>query len=160
MSISSALPTGPTAELREDLDGAFRLPVWGSKLGLGSSLRLNFGQAHMGDPRFGQWYGAWHLWIYFAAWRIETPGSVLGACEDSREEMERAIVSLDGKVLSECDVDIPSLSPTFHFSDGTRLRTFTHYNMEGGGEQWMLFRRDGMVRVVGPGYSWNLQRQQ
>ncbi len=154
-SISGSL-AGPAVDLRADLSGAFGSPVWGSRLGPGSSLRLNLGQAHQGNPKFGQWYGEWHLWISFAAWRIETPGSVLGACEDRRDDMERAVLALDGKVLVDCDVDLPSLSPIFCFADGTSLRTFLHYSREDGGEQWTLSRPDRMVRVVGPGYSWNL----
>lgn len=142
-------PVDPAADLHADLDGAFGLPAWGSRLRVGTSMALNFGQPLPDKTQRGQW----RLSIRYAAWRIETPDAVLAGSEDTREEMERAIAMLDGKVLIDADIDLPSLSATFFFADSTRLRTFCHSRDD---DHWVLFRPDGKARVIGPNYSWTL----
>jgi len=97
--------------------------------------------------------GRWHLNVVSAFWRLETPDSVLVASFHDREEVERAVAALDGRVLVGADVESPSLSAAFFFGDGTRLRLFP---VARNCDQWALVRPDGMVRDAGPDYSWAL----
>jgi hypothetical protein len=90
-----------------------------------------------------------------AAWRIETPDTVLAASGADREEMLKGVAALDGKVLAGSDVEPPSMSATFFFADGTRLRLFTTSQRR---DQWLLFRPDEMIRVADADYSWKLKR--
>ncbi|MCL2089685.1 MAG: hypothetical protein FWH11_00405 [Micrococcales bacterium] len=151
MDSHSVASMGPAADLRADLVGAFGLPVWGAVIRTGPSFALNLGQPDLVDPQRGQW----RLWVYSAAWRIETSSAVLGASEYDRESREAAIVMLNGKALVGVDVETPSLSAVFDFSDGVRLRTFSFTRNY---HHWVLFRPDGMVRVAGPASSWGLEQ--
>ncbi|MCL2453971.1 MAG: hypothetical protein FWD18_01520 [Micrococcales bacterium] len=114
---------------------------------MGTSIALNFGLPLPDKARRGQW----RLSTYYAAWRIETPHAVLAGSEDSREEMENGVATLEGKVLLDSAVETPSLSAIFFFADEIRLRTFCYTREE---DHWALFRPDGMVRVAGSGYAW------
>lgn len=150
----------PAADLRADLTGAFGLPVWGSRMsgfGIGSIFMLEIGQPRLvhNTPRMQLWWGQWHLGVHMATWRIETPDAVLAASGADREEMKRGVAALDGKVLVDSGVEAPSMSATFFFADGTRLRLFTASRDR---DQWRLFRPDEMIRVVGTDYSWALKR--
>ncbi len=149
MNNPSAPAAGPGVDLRADLSEAFGLPLWGSRLCAEYSFVTNIGEQRPHRPRMGQW----HLNVLFAFWRLETPDSVLVANFHDRHEMERGVAALDGKVLIGADVEFPSLSATFFFGDGTRLRLFT---VSRHVDQWALVRPDGQVRDAGPGYSWAL----
>ncbi|MCL2850377.1 MAG: hypothetical protein FWE61_10080 [Micrococcales bacterium] len=150
MSSPSDPTTGPAADLRSDLAGAFGLPLWGSRLCDGYSFVTNIGEPRPDRPRMGQW----HLNVVFAFWRLETPDRVLVAnFHDRDEKMKQGIATLDGKVLVGADVETPSMSATFFFGDGTRLRLF---NASRNFDQWALVRPDAMVRDAGPDYSWEL----
>lgn len=150
MNDSSLQMTGPAADLHADLTGAFGLPVWGSSLRLNSSFRMDLGRPCSTDPPRGQW----RLRVYAAAWRLETSKAVLGGSGLIRGDRQAVVAMLDGKVLVGSDVQLPSLSATFSFSDATRLKLFSQTR---GPHHWVLFRPDGMVRVAGPDCSWSLQ---
>lgn len=140
----------PTADLRADLTGAIGLQAWGAGLGVGSSFALNLGQPNLSRPRWGQW----RLRVSRTAWRIETPTSVLTASEYSHGEIDAAVTTLDGKVLVDADVELPSLSAVFSFADGTQVKTFS---VDADGDHWRLFRPDGLVRIAGPDGFWVLR---
>lgn len=134
--------------------GLIGLEVWGAQQGHGSFLTLEFGDRKPDDPE----RGAYHLWIYLCAWRIEH-GDMLGAgSEDSEERIAASLGQINDNALTAITFERPSLSTTFEFGK-SRLITFEIYTNESEDdrpEQWMLFRPDNMVLSVGPGASWRL----
>ena len=147
-SFPSAPAIGPAADLRADLTGAFGLPAWGPGVALAPSFRISFGQPDPFHPLRGQWC----LRVY-SAWRIETPGTVLGAAGYDHESIERAVTALVGRSLVGADVELPSLSAAFYFSDDVRLVTFSYSHDH---RHWILFRPDRTVRLAGPDGFWAL----
>ncbi len=95
--------------------------------------------------------------MYCSAWRIENATTVFVASEDPREQLEKAVPCLDGKVVSRISVERPSLSTTCEFADGTVLRTFSVFSAEY--EHWMLNLPDGTVLTAGPGTVWSFGRE-
>ncbi|MFC7619195.1 hypothetical protein [Microlunatus sp. GCM10028923] len=127
--------------------------AWGARQGHGSFLDLQFGPAREADPK----RGAFHLWIYQCAWRIEH-GAELGAgSEDSHDRIEAALARLNGRAVTAITLQRPSLSTTFEFGD-SRLITFETATdpADDHAEQWLLFRPDDLVLGVGPGSAWQL----
>lgn len=135
--------------------GMIGLSVWGAELGHGSFLTLEFGEPEPDDPA----RGAYHLWIYQCAWRIEH-GTELGAgCYDSESRIAASLHRINGRTITALEIERPSLSTTFIFDDA-RLITFETYtegtDYDDRPEQWMLFRPDQRVLSVGPGSAWRL----
>lgn len=128
-------------------------PAWGSKLGHGSFVTLEFGAPQPATS--GAIHGAWHLWVYGCAWRIERDKEVLAGSDDEREVMAPAIEALNGLVLQEITVDAPALDALWTFSNGYRLRLFPMSARQG--EHWMLYLPDGNVLSIGPGSSWSVE---
>lgn len=140
-------------EAEQALAGARGRPVWGTQLGVGSFLTLEIGDARPAVPRAGgaapRPHGEFHVWVYCSAWRIETPAAVLASSEDDRDALEATVQVLDGAVLAEARVDVPSLSLSLRFEDGTVLRTFSIFTA--GYEHWMVYLPQGDVLTAGPG---------
>jgi hypothetical protein len=135
--------------------GAYGKAAWGTALGVGSFLTIEFGAQRAAAAQTGRRqakpHGEYHLWVYCSAWRIETPQEIIASSEDPREQLASSIRHLDGKVLARVIVEAPSLSATFHFEGGTLLRTFSIFSKEY--EHWMFFLADGTVFTAGPGSS-------
>src|SRR5215211_7238300 len=112
----------PLAEVEAKLALATGKTAWAATLGVGSFLTVEFGERV--EQEKGKVHGEFHLWIYCSAWRIETPSQIVASSEDPREVLEPIVSYLDGRTLSSIQLDLPSMSSTFVFSDGTRLRTF------------------------------------
>lgn len=144
-----------THEAESRLAAAYGLPVWGSRLGVGSFVTFELGAARAADARAADAerrstpHGEWHVWVYCSAWRIETGTSVVASSEDPRETLENAVRVLDGRVLTGVQIEQPSLSTVFTFDDGTVLRTFTIFTA--GYEHWMVYLPGGEVITAGPG---------
>jgi hypothetical protein len=143
--------------------GAYGKPAWGTALGVGSFLTVEFGPARPPDAtaaggarREARPHGEYHLWLYCSAWRIETEREIIASSEDPREKLAAAVRHLDDKVLAGVEVERPSLSVTLRFSDGTVLRTFSIFSTEY--EHWMFFQPDGTVITAGPGSTWTTGR--
>ncbi len=133
--------------------GMIGLSVWGAQQGHGSFLTLQFGEPRPADPE----RGAFHLWIYMCAWRVEHGQDLGAASEDSNERIAAALHRLNGQAITAVRFERPSLSTTFEFGD-SRLITFENHTdaTEDHSEQWMLFRPDNLVLSVGPGSAWSL----
>lgn len=124
--------------------------VWGTTLGVGSFLTFELGSRREPDTSGqGRPHGEFHVWVYCSAWRIETTDTVVASSEDDRDVLVEAVRHLDGRTLTAIDVEQPSLSAAFRFSDGTTLRTFSIFS--DGYEHWMLYLPDGRVVTAGPG---------
>lgn len=139
------------------------VPGWDAKIGYGSFLTIEFGDpVEIGRGRDGAPLisGRWHLWIYGSAWRVETSEAVLGASEDSRDRMDAAATSLNGRSIVAVEVSPPSLETTFRFDGDHLLRVFPIYTglTDDALEHWMLFTPDHMVLNVGPASTWNYHR--
>jgi len=144
--------------------GAYGQPAWGTALGVGSFLTVEFGQPRPAagaspdqqgrQARQANPHGEYHLWVYCSAWRIESPQEIIASSEDPREQLASAVRHLDGKVLTRITIERPSLSATFDFEDGTVLRTFAIFSKEY--EHWMFYLPDGRVFTAGPGSTWSV----
>lgn len=125
--------------------------AWGAALGVGSFLTVEFGpERAVQDPK-QRCHGAFHLWVYCSAWRIETATAIIASSEDPRERLEATVRHLDGRTLSGIRIERPSLSASFTFDDGTVLRTFSIFSEEY--EHWMFYLPGGSVFTAGPGSS-------
>src|SRR5687767_3526905 len=109
----------PLADVQAKLALATGKVAWGTALGVGSFLTVEFGERV--EQAKGKVHGEFHLWVYCSAWRIETPSEIVASSEDPRELLETTVRYLDGRTLSDIQLDMPSLSSTFAFSDGARL---------------------------------------
>lgn len=131
------------------LSGVYGMPAWNARLGHGSFVTMEFGQ-----PRAESGHGAYHLWIYGAAWRWETSDRILAACEDDREVLASTLEGLNTLAITEITIEQPSLSTRFDFDDGSRLLTFPVHSYLEDYEHWMMFLPDGDVFTAGPGSDW------
>ena len=132
------------------LSTVYGLPAWGSDVGYGSFLTVEFGPR---VEKHGHTYGAHHLWIYLAAWRIERGGEMLVASED--DDLAQKVEVLNGRSIQKIIIDRPSLSAVFEFDQGVKLITFSLYTA--GEDHWMLFLPDGNVFTAGPGSAWSVR---
>ena len=143
-------------QIREIVRPLFGIPGWDAHIGHGSFLTIEFGEEReYGRPGDGTpWTGgAWHLWVYCSAWRVETPSAILGACEDTREQMGAAAAALNGRAITAIHVSWPSLETTFSFEGDHTLRVFPIYsgNSSEDPHSWWLFTPSRMLLTVGPG---------
>lgn len=129
------------------------MTVWGARLGVGSFITAEFGSAIPPRDEMSQEHGEWHLWITYAAWRLEQGIKTLAACEDSRPKIKAAIKNLNGLALLSVDVVSPALDTLFMFDDSVKLRVFPIYSEEY--EHWQLFIPDGNVLTLGPNATWS-----
>jgi hypothetical protein len=133
------------AHVQSRLSAAVGEQAWGTALGVGSFLTVEFG-AEKPDKRG---HGEYHLWVYCSAWRIETQTAIIASSEDPRDALQTAISHLDGRTLVGVQLEAPSTAATFEFSDGTVLRTFPIFSKDY--EHWMFYLPDGSVFTAGPG---------
>lgn len=143
-------------------------PLLGQKpreasIGVGSFITLDFGTpippARKFSPRGKRLpdRGEWHLWIYMCAWRLEKGDKVLAACEDSRQEMEAAVKSMEGLALQSIQLLRPAWDTLFTFENQVVLRTFSTHSdcSEEGVDNWLLFTPGDNVLCIGPGSTWS-----
>lgn len=140
--------------VRELVAGVVGQRSWGVRLGLGSFVTLEFGEAL--EPGGGRAHGRWHLWVYGSAWRLDDGGGVVAASEDARDALEQAVARLGGRVLERVDVAGPSLATVWWFEGGLALRLFPMGSHDL--EHWLLYLPGGDVLNAGPGTSWSLER--
>lgn len=135
--------------------------AWGASLGLGSFLLLEFGDTvtvpmETVEPLIK---GAWHLWLYSAAWRIEVAGVVQAASGDApehKEQLRHAIKILNGLRLEAVTIS-PAFGDTrFQFANATALRTFSMASHEPDKPHWRLTFPDGRILTLGPASNWGL----
>lgn len=144
----------PLAEVEAKLALATGKTAWGTTLGVGSFLTVEFGDRV--EQEKGKVHGEFHLWVYCSAWRIETSSQIVASSEDPREVLEPVVSYLDGRTLSSIQLDLPSMSSTFAFSDDMRLRTFSIFSKDF--DHWMFYLPGGEVFTAGPGSTWSLGR--
>ncbi|HEX8243085.1 MAG TPA: hypothetical protein VF541_06310, partial [Longimicrobium sp.] len=120
-----------------------------------SFVTLEFGPREEPAGGRGRPHGAWHLWIYCAAWRLDRQGDVLAASEDPRELLAEAVRVLEGLALVAVDVRAPALETTFAFENGVALHVFPIFSRDY--EHWLLYLPDGQVLVAGPGSEWSVR---
>ena len=138
------------AAVAATLDSLTGLAPWRVRLGQGNFVAMDFGRVLTGpDERTER--GEWHLWVYGAAWRIDSAEDVVAGSEDSREAMSAGLASLEGAILRSVSVAVPSLGVDLDFDEAT-FRVFPVTARED--EHWMLFTPSGDVLVAGPGATW------
>jgi hypothetical protein len=153
-----SMSDGDLAAVESAIGSAVGQRAWGTALGTGSFLTVEFGpQRPPQPPRPGQHprpHGVFHLWVYCSAWRIDSPTEVIASSEDPRDQLATTIRRLDGLTLAGAQIERPSLSAAFRFHDGTTLHTFSIFST--GYEHWMFYLPDGNVFTAGPGtgFSW------
>lgn len=133
------------------------LPVWNPRQGHGSFLTFEFGDQRL-DASGHFVRGAWHLWIQWAAWRIEDASTVLAGCEDAREVIADALAVVDGRELTSIITTGPALDTVFSFSD-VHLRTFGLWSRASEDDRidnWWLFRPDDHVLAVTRDGTWTV----
>jgi len=128
------------------LTAAYGLKAWGTRLGHGSFLTVEFG-----EPERDGKHGSYHLAIEMAPWRLEDADAMLvGAEDDNRAEVEEKVKVLDGRALTGFEVEYPSLSARLEFEGGLVLMAFPESRTD---EHWKMFRPDSMVVTAGPDSS-------
>jgi hypothetical protein len=122
--------------------------AWGTKLGVGSFLTVEFGAAIPRRDAGKREHGEYHLWVYCSAWHIQSADRVLASSEDPRESLEKDVRALDGLTLIAVRIEYPSLSTTFEFEGSVSLQTFSIFSRDY--EHWMLYMPDTTVLTAGP----------
>lgn len=141
------------AQIRALLAPLIGQAAWGCRLGHGSFVTLEFGDP---QPSTGKViHGAWHVWVYGCAWRIERDHEVVAGSDDERDVMDAAAKALDGLRLEDIAIDAPGLDATWTFSGDYRLRLFPMSASQG--EHWMVYLPDRQVLSAGPGASWSME---
>ncbi len=93
------------------------------------------------DPRQSgvKIHGEWSLWLYFCAWRIETPNTVVVGSEDSLHSIRKAFKDLPWGPIRELLLIKPALDLDIKFGDSFSLRTFSVSSADSGNEEWILY---------------------
>ncbi len=145
-------------EVQHYLDPILGQKPWSVWLGMGSLLTLEFGKAREQQTRRRGTIlvGEWRLWIYMAAWRLETADVVLIGSEDPRPKIQRELKHLEDVVLRSVNLVAPSLETHFIFERGIILNVFPVYSEHE--DHWMLFAPDGYVLTIGPASTWSYAR--
>ncbi len=130
--------------------------VWGPKLGIGSFLTLVFGARRTEAEPSGIDHGEFHLWVYCAAWRVDSRGTMVVASEDDREAIKSRIPQLDGRTVEGVMIS-DSLEFIVQFDGYLRLSVFPIFTE--GFEHWILFLPSGDAYAAGPGSTWTLERK-
>jgi hypothetical protein len=125
--------------------------IWKAWLGEGNFLILELG-SQINDPKLKRPRGEWTLWVYMAAWRLETSAEIVTASEDEREKITVNIKQLEGLGVESIEVIYPSLDTTILFENGITLKIFSVYSDEE--THWKLFMPNDKVLLVGPSNSW------
>lgn len=126
---------------------------WGTMLGEGSFITIEFGNSVLSTPQQKRFHGEWHLWIYLCVWYLEKDGELLAASEDPRPKLEAAVQHLDNRILYSVKFLPPAFETVFTFEKGISLHLFPIYSEEY--EHWMLYTPDGNVLIIGPGTNWS-----
>lgn len=87
-------------------------------------------------------HGEWHLWIFCCHWVIELKDKLSAHSESSRTEIERALVNLQGQMITNVSVDPVKGASLFEFDLGGSVHTWRYdvRNSEGEPYQnWMFF---------------------
>ncbi|MGL4338898.1 MAG: hypothetical protein ACRCSP_00530 [Rhodoglobus sp.] len=136
------------AQARQMAEAAVGRRTWGTALGVGSFLTIELGSVVAATSPGGKAHGEYQLWVYCSAWRIQSKDAVLASSEDPRDFLKKAVVALDGQLLSAVSIDYPSLSTVFEFEGGLTLATFSIFSKDY--EHWMLYCPDKLVLTAGP----------
>ncbi len=159
MSSSSLSST----EVSNRLAGLVGLRAWGAALGIGSFLTLEFGDplptlpsARTANRKSPRQHGAWHLWLYCCAWRIDEPAGIVAASEDARDGLLAAVGRLDGATVVAVNIDSQGCALQIEFDAGLTLTTFAIFSTEY--EHWFAYLPDGMVVTAGPGFSFSVEK--
>ncbi|MGL4609049.1 MAG: hypothetical protein ACRCYY_05100 [Trueperaceae bacterium] len=134
-------------------EGLLNQKVWQIQLGIGSFITFDFGERQVVEP--GRERGAWHLWVYCCAWRLDHHDTFLVASEDKREKLEKTIQALNNKTLVAIEVQPPAFGTTLTFEEGYVLHLFPVFSEDY--EHWMLFTPDGNVLTIGPGTQYTFE---
>lgn len=138
------------AAVAATLDSLTGLAPWRVRLGHGSFVTMDFGRV-VTKPGERVAHGEWHLWVYMAAWRIDSAEDVVAGSGDSREVMSAGLARLEGVALRRTSVVAPGLGLELDFGE-VAFRVFPVVTEDG--EHWMLFTPPGDVLSAGPGTAW------
>src|SRR5205823_276948 len=111
--------------------------------------------------------GDWHLWIYCCAWSIDREGLHLAHSESSEQQIDRAMVLVNGQAITRIEVNPLNARTRFTFDLGATLTTWPDdamheprdlslYGQTDVNElpsddlydQWMLYEPSGSVLTV------------
>jgi hypothetical protein len=134
--------------------------AWGTALGVGSFLTLEFGDVRAARPAAGsraegRQHGAWHMWLYCCAWRIDGPASMIVASEDAREYIAAKVGAVDGATVVRADIQ-QGCTLRLEFDTGLVLTSFAIFSS--GYEHWFVYLPDGTVITAGPGLAYSVER--
>lgn len=133
------------------------------QLGLGSFLTLDFGKELSKEYRTRKgiqtmYFGEWHFWVYMCAWRIDLKGMPIIGSSDDREEIKSRLVDLNQKKLERFTVQNTSFDAILQFESDYELKLFSENVVDS--EQWLLYTRENMTFVAGPGAKWRYEKQE
>jgi hypothetical protein len=139
---------GTLEEAQEAVGSLVGQTIWQPRLGLGTFVTLEFGPVEPESRRSGSslTHGQWHLWVYSAAWRLESPVKLVTGSYDSRERMADGISGLDGVRVGETGLS-RGLDLRIR-STGLTLRTFAISTQTD--PHWLLWTPEGRVINAGP----------
>lgn len=116
-----------------------------ARVGYGSFLTLDFGQASRKDHRL--WY-EWQIWIQQTDWQLlrEKPNSlVVTDSEAKRGPMQAAIARLETKTLERVDHRVEGPETRFVFSGGVELVCKPYADGTEREDCWALYTPDAYV---------------
>lgn len=147
-----------SSEVSRHLAGLVGQRAWGAALGHGSFLTVDFGEARSvsRSRRLPErQHGAWHVWLYCCAWRLDGPSGMIVASEDPREHIAAAVSALNGLVVEEASIaDAGGCALQLCFENGTKLTTFSICSQEY--EHWFVYLPGRMVITAGPGSAYSV----
>ena len=157
-----SITEGELREIRRDVDERLiGRSAWGVKLGMGSFVTMEFGNALPPTPE-GVIHGEWHLWIYGARWSAKSSIERGVNSDSDRTEIARWLTALEGKRLLRFEFAHSSAEATLVFDSDVRLELSSDA-VEAGIEpmlSWMLFLPGGDVLEAGPRQRWLLETAQ
>jgi hypothetical protein len=143
-------------KIREILSPIFGKEAWGTDLGTGSFLTIEFGRPVKTENKSTRLHGEWNIWLYGCGWRLEQGDCVLVGSEDRREKIASVIEVLNGQKLRDVKINGPAFDTTFLFENDLRICTFQLYTEEM--ESWYFYLPDHFVLIIGPGTGYEYTR--
>ncbi|WP_143741489.1 hypothetical protein [Pleomorphomonas diazotrophica] len=121
-------------------------PVWGSRLGVGSFLTMEFGKPHLEirEPRKSLKNrritprGEWHFWVYCCAWKAHIGDGLYVTSEEDRNSLQKVPDFLDGQILLSTKSDTGNVKFTLEFDLGGSIDLYP-YNGDEISEMWLLY---------------------
>ncbi len=132
----------PNAELKRYFTPLFGKSPRRARLGYGSFVTFDFGQASRQNHRLRY---EWHLWIQYVEWQLTWKNKKIADSESMRRLMQAAVERLETRELSKVLHDPRTRVTRFLFSEDAELRCKGYSDASVDEDCWSLYTPDAHI---------------